>query len=43
MLKGLARSLVTSLVILFAILLCGAVGMRGEVVKFGSPLVVFVV
>jgi hypothetical protein len=43
MLQGLARVLVPRLVILFAVLLCGAVSVRSQVVKFGSPLVVLVV
>jgi hypothetical protein len=41
-LKGLPGMLLTCLVILFPLLLRNAVGMRRNIVQFGSPLVVFV-
>ncbi len=42
MLEGLPRMLVSRLVFLFPLLFTGAVGVGGDIVQFGSPLMIFV-
>ena len=42
MLEGLPGMLVSSLVLLFAALFTGAVGVGGDVMELGGPLMVFV-